>query len=109
MANWHGRFECSYVNLNQAISADNKRKDATFVLIRMQSFEGLPWLRGTKQTVSVNIGWKICYIIAYDRFSDEVSENWSFCFSSNFREMGKVMPVVFGEIKMLLCVRKKAC
>ena len=30
-----------------------------------------------------------------------------FC-SSNFRDMGKVMPVIFGELKMSFRVRKKA-
>ena len=29
-------------------------------------------------------------------------------FSSHFRDMGKVMPVVFGEIKISFCVRKQA-
>ena len=29
-------------------------------------------------------------------------------FSSNFRDMGKAMPVVFGERKMPFWVRKKA-
>ena len=35
-------------------------------------------------------------------------KNWNIFFSSDFRDIGKVMPVVFGEIKMSFCVRKKA-
>ena len=56
--------------------------------------------RGTQQTISVNICSRKTYY--HLRFSDEsVMENWSFkLISSNFRDMGKVMPVVFRKIKM---------
>ena len=47
--------------------------------------------RGTQQTVSMNI-------CSQDLLSP----------SSNFRDIGKVMPVGFGEIKMSFWVRKKA-
>ena len=60
--------------------------------------------RGTQQTVSVNSEDLLSPAI----FELKCDANWNHgFFSSNFRDMGKVMPVVFGEIKMSFWVRKK--
>ena len=40
-------------------------------------------------------------------FGLKYDEKTGFFFTSNFRDMGKVMPVVFGEIKMSFWAQKK--
>ena len=61
--------------------------------------------RATQQTVSVNI----CSgdLLSPTIFGLKCHEKLEYFFSSNFRDMEKVMPVIFGEIKMSFWVRKK--
>ena len=60
--------------------------------------------KGTQKTLSLNI-------CSEDLLSPSilglisVMKNWSI-FSSNFHDMGKVMPVVFGEINMSFWIRE---
>ena len=62
--------------------------------------------RGTQQTVSVNICSED--LLSPTIFGLKCDEKLECFISSNFRDVGKVMPVVFGEIKMSFWVREKA-
>ena len=58
-------------------------------------------LRGTNQTVSLNICSED--LLSPTIFGLKCDQKWMF--SSHFRDMGKVMPVYFVEIKMSFWVR----
>ena len=65
-----------------------------------------PSFQGTQQTISVNICSED--LLSPTIFGLKCDEKLEFSLAQNFRDMKKVMPVDFGEIKMSFWVRKKA-